>query len=1043
MTSKFRRFSFAWRNEIKTITKIVAVTIFLCFPFHAFSQSVGVSGTVVDENNVPIPGATVLSVDNSTVGTSTDFDGKYTLEVPSGGSLQFSYLGYETMIVQVNNRTEINLALEPEVSRLDEIIVIGYGTTTKRDLTGAVATVSAEEITQAPVSGIEQAIQGRVAGLTVVQNGSPGGSPSVRIRGIGTIGNNNPLYVIDGVQTTGGINSISPGDIESISVLKDASAVAIYGTRAANGVVIVTTKRGRKNMPTQVSMSTLTGFQQAWGKVDLLDAPQYATVIRESRVNANAQRIANGNTELLTLTPEFDNPNSQVTLTDWQDETFRSGIVQEHKFDVAGGNETSNYAFSVSVRDEEGIVLNSSFRRYTARASFDHSVNDKLKIGATVNYSYRNTEGVPDNDIFNGVVQSALNMPAAIPVRDADGNFAAPEGGNAGIYGVAQNPVGQALRSDNSAPANRILGNIFAEWELLDGLKFKSLYAVDINSSTFSFYQPTFAEGSRPALVATLARGSSTGSWWGLDNTLTYTKNFNDHDLSVVVGTSAQKENFESFSASRQGFPDGDPDGLRFLDFGSQGSDLVSGFGGTATLFSYFGRLTYDYKDKYLLTATLRRDGSSRFTDGNRIGTFPSASAGWNISNENFLKDSDVVSNLKLRASWGEVGNQDVGSFYPYVTTVGFNSALNYVFGNQLSAGAAVQSLGNPDLTWETTEMKNFGLDLGFLNDRITFSADYFINDTRDILLQVPLPQLIGQVETPNVNAGSVRNSGLELLVSYNSAGDKDFNYSISANASFITNEVTSLSTAPEIIGQNDLRGSDPVSRVIVGEPIGSYFGYVTDGLFQNQQEIDAHAVQETNTAPGDFRYVDLNDDGVITGEDRQVIGNGFPDVAYGVNLSADYKNFDLSLFFQGVNGVDIFNGVEYITMSNVGGNKSAKILDRWTPENTNTNIPRLTWDDPNRNLRISDRYVQDGSYLRLKTAQLGYNFGPKFLESIGFQQLRIYLSGQNLLTFTGYDGLDPEVGGGLEDGPDIAIGVDEGIYPQARIFLLGLNVKF
>ncbi|MER3375153.1 MAG: TonB-dependent receptor [Allomuricauda sp.] len=1038
MTSKFCRFSIGSYYGSKAIVKIVAVSIFLFSSLSAFSQSIEVTGTVVDENDSPIPGATVLSVENSTVGTSTDFDGNYSLSVPGNSSIQFSYLGYESQIIQVRNRTEINLKLQPSTSQLDEIVVIGYGTTTKKDLTGAVSTISAEEITQPPVSGLEQAIQGRVAGLTVVQNGAPGGTPAVRIRGVGTIGNNNPLYVIDGVQTSGGLNSINPGDIESISVLKDASAVAIYGTRAANGVVIVTTKRGKRNSPTQVGLTILTGFQQAWNHADVLNASQYARVIRESRVNANAQRIANGDTNLLTLTPEFDNPESLVSLTNWQDEIFRSGLIQEYKMDIAGGNETTNYSFSTSVRDEEGIILNSLFRRYTARASLDHAINDGLKLGATLFYSHRNSEGVPNNDIWNGVLQSALSMPESIPVRDADGNFAAPTGGNAGIYGNAQNPVGQALRSDNSSPSNRILGNIFAEWELLDGLEFKSLYAIDLSSSTSKFYSPTFSEGSRPSTMASLGRSSSTSTWWGWDNTLTYTKNFNDHDLSVVVGTSTQKESFDSFSSSRQGFPEGDPEGLRYLDFGSQGSDLVSGSAGTATLFSYFGRLTYDYKDKYLLTATLRRDGSSRFTDGNRIGTFPSASVGWTISNENFLKESEVLSNLKLRASWGEVGNQDVGSFYPYVTTVGYGNNYNYAFNGQLVSGAAVQRLGNPDLTWETTEMKNFGLDLGFVNDRISFSADYFINDTKDILLQVPLPQLIGQVQTPNVNAGSVRNDGLELVLSYNSAGGKDFNYSISANASFINNEVTSLFTAPEIIAGNDLRGSDPVSRAIVGEPIGSFFGYVTDGIFQSQQEIDAHALQEPGTAPGDYRYKDLNDDGAITGEDRAILGNGFPDVTYGINFSADYKGFDLSLFFQGVNGVDVFNGLEYLTLNNVGGNKSAKILDYWTPENTNASIPRLTWDDPNRNSRISDRYVQDASYLRLKTAQLGYSFGSNVLDAIGFQQLRIYLSGQNLLTFTKYDGLDPEVAGS-----DLSIGVDQGIYPQARLVLLGLNVKF
>lgn len=1020
------------------MVKLATVAILLFTSVSVFSQSIKITGTVVDENDTPIFGVTVISVEDPTIGTVTDFDGNYSLMVPDNSSVQFSYIGFQNQVIQVNNQSIINVVLQSLTSQLDEVVVIGYGTTAKKDVTGAVSTISADEITQAPVGGLEQAVQGRVAGLTVVQDGAPGGSPTVRIRGIGTIGNNNPLYVIDGVQTTGGLNSLNPGDIESISVLKDASAVAIYGTRAANGVIIVTTKRGRKNTPTQVSLSLLSGFQQAWRHADVLNASEYARVIRESRVNANAQRTANGSTDLLPLTPEFDNPDSQVSLTDWQDELFRSGLIQEYKLDIAGGNETTNFSFSTSVRDEEGIILNSLFRRYTGRASVDHAISEKLNVGATLFYSHNNSQGVPNNDIWNGALQSALTMPENFPVRDADGNFVAPTGGNAGIYGNSQNPVAQALRSDNSSPINRVLGNIFTEWELLEGLNFKSMYAIDLTSSTSKYFQPTFAEGSRPSIIASLSQSSGTSSWWGFDNTLTYTKNFNNHDFSLVVGTSAQKENFESFSSSRQGFPEGNPEGLRYLNFGGQGSDLVSGSGGTATLLSYFGRLGYSFRDKYLLTATLRRDGSSRFTKGNRVGTFPSASLGWRISNENFLNKSEFLTNLMVRASWGKVGNQDVGSFYPYVTTVGFSNSYNYVFNGQLFPGAAVQRLGNPNLTWETTEMKNVGLDLDFLNSQIVFSADYFINDTRDILLQVPLPHLIGQVQTPNVNAGSVRNDGLELVLSYNSPGNEEFNYSISANASFINNEVTSLSTATEIIADNDLRGSDPVSRAIVGEPIGSFYGFVTDGIFQSQQEVEAHALQEPNTAPGDFRYKDINNDGVITGEDRAILGNGFPDVTYGINFGANYKRLDLAVFFQGVNGVNVFNGLEYLTLNNVGGNKSTKILDYWTPENTNTSIPRLTWDDPNRNARVSDRYVQDASYLRLKTVQLGYSFGPSVLGVLGLKHFRAYISGQNLLTFTNYDGLDPEV-----SGSDLAIGVDQGIYPQARLVMLGIDIKF
>ncbi|WP_158861117.1 SusC/RagA family TonB-linked outer membrane protein [Lunatibacter salilacus] len=1038
MISKLRGFSLHRGYGVRNIAKMATAAILFFNSLTAFSQSLEITGKVVDENNAPIFGVTVFSVEDSKFGTITDFDGNYSLIVPANSTLRFSYIGFQSQDIQVMNQSIINVTLESLTSQLDEVVVIGYGTTEKKDVTGAVSTISSDLITQAPVGGLEQAIQGRVAGLTVVQDGSPGGSPSVRIRGIGTIGNNNPLYVIDGVQTTGGLNSLNPGDIESISVLKDASSAAIYGTRAANGVIIVTTKRGRKNTPTQVSLSILNGFQQAWKHADVLNAPEYARVIRESRVNANTQRTANGSTDLLPLVPEFDNPDSQVSLTNWQDKLFRSGHIQEYKLDIAGGNETTNFSFSTSIRDEEGIILNSLFRRYTGRVSLDHAISEKLNIGATLFYSHRNSQGVPNNDIWNGALQSALTMPENFPVRNADGNFAAPTGGNAGIYGNSQNPVAQALRSDNSSPINRVLGNVFSEWEMLEGLKFKSMYAVDLTSSTSKYFQPTFAEGSRPTIIATLSQSSGTSSWWGFDNTLTYTKMFNNHDFSLVVGTSAQKESFESFSSSRQGFPEGNPEGLRYLDFGGQGSDLVSGSGGTATLLSYFGRFGYSYLDKYLLSATLRRDGSSRFTEGNRVGTFPSASLGWRISNENFLNKSEFLTNLMVRASWGKVGNQDVGSYYPYVTTVGFNNRYNYVFNGQLFPGAAVQRLGNPDLTWETTEMKNFGIDMDFLNSQIVLSADYFVNDTRDILLQVPLPQLIGQVQTPNVNAGNVRNDGLELVLSYNSAGDQDFNYSISANASFLNNKVTSLSTATEIIANNDLRGSDPVSRAIVGEPIGSFFGFVTDGLFQSQEEVTAHAFQEPNTAPGDFRYKDLNNDGVITGEDRAIIGNGFPDVTYGINFGADYKRFDLAVFFQGVNGVSVFNGLEYLTMNNVGGNKSAKILDHWTPENTNTTIPRLTWDDPNRNSRVSDRYVQDASYLRLKTVQLGYNFGLNVIQALGIKHLRAYISGQNLLTFTSYDGLDPEV-----TGSDLAIGVDQGIYPQARLVMLGIDVKF
>jgi TonB-dependent starch-binding outer membrane protein SusC len=628
-------------------------------------------------------------------------------------------------------------------------------------------------------------------------------------------------------------------------------------------------------------------------------------------------------------------------------------------------------------------------------------------------------------------------------VKDKDGNYIGPPGGNSSIYGNSQNPVGQAERTDAKNPSITAIGNVYADAKLLNGLNFKSLFSVDLNHSSFKYYQPTFSEGSRPATVATLYQSSTQSVWWNWENTLTYNKSFGNHEVSALLGTSAQEFNMEDFNAGGQGFPKGDPVALRYLTYAN--TSYNAGTASSFSLLSLFGRTTYNYHDKYLMSFTVRRDGSSRFYK-NKWGTFPSVSAGWRLS-EQFFKNSSIISDLKLRGSWGQVGNQSVNSDFPWVTSVGPGNNFNTVLGGVLQPGVAPIQRGNKNLTWETTTIKNVGLDVAILSDKLAFNVDYFVKNTNNILLQIPLSFIAGQFAPPYVNAGAVQNKGLEIGALYRKSNDI-FSYKISANASFIKNKVVDLASVQYIIVNNTLRGSDDISRLAVDSPIGSYFGYKTDGIFQTQEEIDNHATQEPGTQPGDIRFKDISGpqgvpDGVINSDDRVFLGNGFPKVAYGMNFNCTYRNFDIAIFIQGASGVKIFNGLEYLTLNNQGGNKTREILDYWSESNPDATIPRLTWDDPNRNSRISDRYIHDGSYVRLKNFQIGYTFRSSSLQaSSTIREARLYVSTQNLMTLTKYNGFDPEVGAAsIGYRSDLNLGVDQGRYPQPRMYLIGFNI--
>jgi TonB-linked SusC/RagA family outer membrane protein len=1031
-------------------------------------EEIMVSGKVTaSENNQGLPGVSII-VKGTTTGTATDSNGNYKIRVPDEKAiLVFSFIGYVAEEVPVNARSVINISLLPDIKSLSEVVVIGYGTQEKKDLTGAISSISGQELVRVPTIGVDQALQGRMAGVQVTSNsGDPGSTASVRIRGVGTIGYNDPLFVIDGVPTVGfNLNSINPNDVESIDVLKDASSTAIYGSRAANGVVIVTTKRG-KSGKTKFSFDTYHGVQNAWRKIPLLNGSEHATIVNEAIANANTQRTGT----LIKPLEAFANPASVPTRADWQDELFKPAGIHDYQLSASGGNDKSTFAFSGSYRNQEGIILNSSFERFTFRLNSDHLITSKLKAGNSLTFSSSQSTNRISNDEWNGVLFNAVIMPPQLPVfLDSISRYAQPEdfGPNyTQYYGSGRNPVRQAVQDDRKDVIQRLLASGYAQFEIIPGLVLRSDIGIDLTTNKFKRYELSFfRDGSiNPAI---LQQSVYDGRFWNWDNTLSFSRNFsNIHSLTAIIGTSALDGYSEGFNAGRVGGFPSDAPVNRFLGLGNPSSATNSSSVGDFSLFSTFARAAYVFKEKYLVTATMRRDGSSKFLGDNKYGVFPSASIGWRISEEAFMKSITFLSDLKIRASWGETGNQEVGSNYPFLTTVAPGGA-DYLFGNSqnLTQGVAPVARGNQNIKWETVTQEDIGLDVALLDNRIFVTADYYIKETKDMLLQVPIPGLGGRAAAPFVNAGSVRNKGVELAITYRKS-EGDFKYSIGFNGSHNTNEVTSLGVGKYLESPFLFRTGVTLTRTAVGQPIGAFYGYQTNGIFQSQEEINAvNALGDPNmpyqadkTAPGDIRYKDIagapdekgnptGPDGKIDANDRTFIGSGIPKINYGLNFNASYKNFDFSLFLQGVQGVDIINTTRYFTegVRNDAGNKATSILDRWTPENTNTSVPRLTFDDPNDNSRPSDRFVENGAYMRLKNVQLGYSIPGGLANRIGLSTCRVYVSTQNLFTLTKYEGFDPEVGVNQNNVGNqfrnLEVGVDRGIYPQARVFLVGINL--
>ena len=896
---------------------------------------------------------------------------------------------------------------------IEEVVVIGYGKAKAKDLTGSVSVINLNKTGNQPVADIGQAIQGRASGVTVINSGEPGSNVTFRIRGTGTIQNNNPLIVVDGMPLNGGLNQINMSDVESINILKDASSTAIYGSRGANGVVMITTKRGTKGGT--LNFDTFTGIQSVSNMIKVLDASQYAQL--------NNEMLANGG---LTPNPEFANPSSLGAGTNWLAALFNPSILSSYSLSYGDRSEKSNLYVSTSYFNQKGVVLNTNYDRYIVQLNGDTKVKPFLKIGNSVKLQH----DIKKNGSYD-IKGTILSLPTR-PIYDTNGNWAGP-GSNPLLYGDIDNPIGKATIVENSTKGYNIQGNIYAEAEIIKDLKFKSLGGIETNIWYNRTWSPKYSWGVKSQENSYLFEGSNRSITLLWDNTLTYDKTIGKHHINAVVGSSAQNNKYNYLSASVQKFAS---DNTQQIDNGIL-QPVQHGNASEWAIMSYLGRVNYNFANKYYVTATIRRDGSSRFGMDNRWGWFPSAALAWRISNENFLKNSNVINNLKLRLGYGITGNQEIGN---YSFSSSYNTYL-YNFNNSYVSAVLPTVLPNPNVKWEGQEQYNAGFDLDLFNNRISLIVDGYVKNTNDMLVPMSVPVTSGysDVYVPSINAGKIQNKGFEVTLSTKNIIKNDFKWSSDAVFSYNKNNVESINSDTPIITASGGFNS-AIGLIKAGYPVNVFYGYITDGIFQNQAEVDSHAVQmpgsnsATSTAPGDIRFKDLNNDGVINDKDRTVIGNPNPKFTFSLNNTFNYKNFDLTIFLQGSYGNDIFNANRmYTEAMSIIQNQSTAVLGRWTGEGTSNNIPRAIYGDPNQNSRVSDRYIEDGSYLKIKNINLSYTL-PKDVFGQNFNSVKIFVSAQNLVTWTKYSGFDPEVP---------VNGIDNGTYPITRTVSLGLNIGF
>lgn len=1060
-------------TRMARLTKVIAILLFTCLQAVAgthtarapltlklknalsgktFNANVNknIHGKVTDASGAPLEGVSV-GVLGTTLGTLTNVKGEFSLSVPDNSTLTFSYLGFVSQKVEVKNRNQINVVLQQTNQTLSDVVVIGYGTQKKKDLSGSVASVNVNDINSQPINSIDQALEGRVSGVQVIQGAAPGQGATIRIRGVGTTGNNDPLWIIDGIATSP--TDFNPGDVQSIDVLKDASATAIYGSRAANGVIIVTTKRGKAGN-VKVNLDSYYGYQQLWKTLDVLNAQQFATLANRAYINSG-----------LPTNPAWADPSS-LTTTNWQKAVMQNGALQNYNFMVSGGNDKLRSALTLNYSNTDGSLISSNYNRYSVHLNNDYDVNKILKFGSSLEYTHSNTSGVPTNDVNSGILDQAVFMWPDQPVRKADGSFnILPTTAN-GLYYPLQftNPVARQSLNSNSSINERFFGNVFGELEILPGLKFKSAFGADIGTgyaTSFSDYYVTSPPNVLNTPYNTLNWSMSQGSTYTWDNTLNYTKIIGKHNFSVLAGSEAISGSGSLERLIGQNTPN---NSIQVLSAASTilapNDALGAGDAYSMSLLSYFGRVNYIYNDRYILQANIRADGTYKIAPNNRWGYFPSASAAWRISKEDFMQSFTFVDDLKIRGSYGETGNQNsIG----YGAPKGIFDAANFpylslyspppggvIFGTnqQVQPVLTLSNLGNPNLKWETQKMTNIGFDATLFNSSINITADYYNKLTDGLITQIPVPTFLdapgnfyGSYETEN--SGSVRNNGVEVSVTYtNNKGD--FKYNINANITTINNKVLSLGNGGAPIDELTYLTQQEffTSRTAVGHPIGSFYGLETDGIYQTAADIPAS--MKGLVVPGDRRYKDLNGNGIIDAGDNTFIGSPIPKFIYGFTLGASYKGFDISTVLQGQYGNKILNALksQLYSIHNFNGsgveNVAAEMINSWNGPGTSNTLPRIAYNSTTSNYLASDFYVEDGSFLRCRTLQLGYTLPTALAKRISFSRIRFYINAQNLFTLTKYTGFDPEISNNVA----LASGIDEGQYPVSKIFTMGVNLS-
>jgi len=1056
-------------NLVKLMKKLLSVLFLLSFTLAAvYAQNIQIKGTVVSgTDNEPLPGVNVVVKGNTSTGTITDFNGTFTLSAPADAILSISYIGFKSQEIAVKGHKDIKIVLQEDSETLDEVVVVGYGVQKKSVVTASIAKVSADDLASTAPVRMDNALKGLASGVTVTSSsGQPGAAAQIRVRGVGTIRTENgaadPLYIVDGMPLEGGLDYLNPNDIASIEVLKDAASGAVYGARAANGVILVTTKTGKIGK-TKVTYDFSYGWQSAWKKRDVLNASEYALMINEGAINAG-------------IAPKFSDPYSYGQGTNWQDEVFNNNApMMNHQVSVSGASEKVNYLFSLGFYTQDGIVGGnfdrSNYERLTLRSNTQYTLFDEskernwlnsLKVTSNLSYARIKSTNFDDNSTWGTPLGSALALSPILNVYDETeeaikaqfdkyGTTAEytpvydPRNGKLfsipGEFGEMSNPIAKLSLPGDKHWSHKFVANFSAELQLWDNLKFKTSYGADLSFWGYDGYRPLYYLRSGESSTQSSAYSrKEDGTVWQLENVLMYDKSIDKHSFSVLLGQSAKKSSGSYLYGSRNNitnysrpYIDASTGLAANADRDAAGAPSVD-----ATLASIFARASYNYDERYMLQVTVRRDGSSRFGPNNHYAVFPSFSLGWDLTNEKFMnKRPNWLTTTKIRLSWGKNGNENIGNFkYTVLTSPGNNA----IFGSSENVinGVKASGLANPDLKWEESEQLDFGLDFGFFNNALTFTADYYKKKTNGMLMEMNIPFYVGEAK-PIGNVGKMENSGIELEAAYKFRVS-DWNFRVSANASYLKNKLIEYGNESGWENLDSFQGTGDISRAENGKPFPFFYGYKTAGIFQNTDEVKAYKndkgeLLQPTAVPGDVRFVDVDGNGIIDANDRTDIGKGMPDWTFGFNLGVSWKNFDLNMMWQGTAGNDIYDATRRTDIAT--SNLPSWMLNRWTGEGTSNRIPRFVQGD-NVNWQSSDLYVYDGSYLRLKNIQLGYPLPAALTQKVFISSLRFYVAAENLFTFTKYHGFDPEISSG-----GTSLGIDYGVYPQARVWTIGASLSF